>query len=109
MRVFAALTLATLSIAAPAQVAQKEQPPTFKSGTDLLTVQAAVVDKEGKPVGDLQPADFSVSVGGKPRKVTFARFYGSAGTSVLGTTPGAVTDPRRARRRSWALAGSSCS
>ena len=92
MRVTAALTLATLSITVSGQVAQKEQPPTFKSGTDLLTVQAAVVDKDGKPVTDLQPADFSVSVGGKARKVSFARFYGSAGSSVRATTPGAVTD-----------------
>ena|SRR5829696_1849528 len=86
MRAFTLLAVATLAVGLPAQVSQKDQPPAFRSRTDLLTVQAAVLDKDGKPIADLQPSDFTVTVGGKPRKVTFARFYGSKTTSVLGET-----------------------
>lgn len=93
MRAVAALLLGTWCTAAAAQVGTKEQPATFRTGTDLLTVQAAVLDKDGKPVADLQPADFTVTLAGKPRKVTFARFYGSTGTAVLGTTVTAGADP----------------
>jgi len=92
MRVVAALTIALLAGSVSAQVPQKDQAPTFRTRTDLLTVQAAVLDKDGKPVVDLQPSDFAVTVGGKPRKVTFARFYGSNTASVLGETAATRAD-----------------
>ena len=93
MRVAAALSVALLAASLSAQVAQNDQAPTFRSRTDLLTVQAAVLDKDGRPVADLQASDFIVTVGGKPRKVAFARFYGSSGASVLGASAGARLEP----------------
>ena len=84
--------LAMLMVALGSQGGQKGQTPTFRSGTELLTVQAAVLDKDGKPVTDLQPADFTVTVGGKRRKVSFARFYGSRAAGVLAETSGAHPD-----------------
>ena len=92
MPAIVAVMLVMLTVALASQVPQKEQAPTFRSGTRLLTVQAAVVGTDGKPVADLQPADFTVTVGGKARKVSFARFYGSSDAAVLGERPGARSD-----------------
>ncbi len=50
--------------------------PAFRAGVDLLTLDATVLDRAGEPVPDLQAADFTVSVGGRPRKVVFAQFHG---------------------------------
>jgi VWFA-related protein len=52
------------------------QQPTFRSGVDLLRMDVAVVDREGRPVRDLRLEDFVVTVDGAPRRVAFAQFYG---------------------------------
>jgi VWFA-related protein len=50
--------------------------PTFRSGVDLIRLDVSVMDRGGSPVRDLSAADFIVTVDGKPRQVSFARFYG---------------------------------
>ena len=80
-----ALALGVSLEAAPQQV-----PPVFRSGVDLLTVQTSVLDKDGRPVRDLQASDFIVTVGGQPRKVVFARFSGEVATDVLAPSPAAA-------------------
>ncbi len=50
--------------------------PAFRAGIDLLTFEATALDSNGAPVRDLKPEDFSVTVGGRPRKVVFADFHG---------------------------------
>jgi VWFA-related protein len=83
------VTLISSSTATP-QSAQQPGPPTFRVGVDLLTVEATVVDGDGRPVRDLQPADFAARVDDKPRKVLFARFSGSEVSSMgqaSATTP----------------------
>jgi VWFA-related protein len=58
-----------------------QQPATaFRAGIDLLTFEASVLDRDGVPARDLQPGDFSVTVGGRPRKVLFADFHGERRT-----------------------------
>src|SRR5918992_575164 len=52
----------------PAQV------PTFRSGVELVTVDVGVVDRQGHPVRGLAAADFSVTVGGQPRRVMTAEY-----------------------------------
>ena len=76
----AAATAALLSGSAPTPLhsQQTQPPPAFKSGVDLLTLQTSVLDKDGRPITDLTPADFTVTVAGKPRKVLFARYRGAA-------------------------------
>ena len=54
--------------ATPAGAAQ----PVFKTGVDLVVVEATVVDKSGTVAAGLTPADFHVEVGGKPREVLTA-------------------------------------
>lgn len=83
MRTTAALTL-LLAVAAFAD--PQEQPPVFRAGVDLLTVETTVLDRDGRPVRDLQPSDFTVRVAGQPRKVLFARFSGSDAARGVTTT-----------------------
>jgi VWFA-related protein len=51
-----------------------DQPPAFRSGVELVTIDVGVVDKRGQPLSDLGPADFIVTVGGQPRRVVSAEF-----------------------------------
>ena len=103
----AAATAALLSGSAPTPLhSQQTQPPPFKSGVDLLTLQTSVLDKDGRPITDLTPADFTVTVAGKPRKVLFARYRGG-GPSGSGATgsPTAVPASPAAHADNTATAG----
>ena len=60
-----------LGVAPPAQA---QQLPTFRSGIELIEVDATVIDGDGNPIPDLQAADFSVTVEGEPRAVVQAQF-----------------------------------
>ena len=55
--------------------------PTFRTSVDLVTVDAAVHDADGRPVADLRAGDFRVEVDGRVRPVTSAHFV-SAGSSA---------------------------
>jgi VWFA-related protein len=48
---------------------EQDKPPTFRSGVELVAIEASVVGPEGAPVRGLAPADFSVAIDGKPRRV----------------------------------------
>ncbi|HET7697183.1 MAG TPA: VWA domain-containing protein [Vicinamibacterales bacterium] len=63
---------------------QEPQPrrPTFKSTVDLVPVDVSVVDKNGRPVSDLTPQEFTLSVDGKPRRIASAEFISIAGTAA---------------------------
>src|SRR5215207_6519109 len=45
------------------------QEPVFRAGVDLVTVDAIVVDKDGRPVTGLTADDFTLVVDGKPRAI----------------------------------------
>ena len=51
---------------------------SFPASVDLVAVDVTVVDKQGRPLSDLRQEDFSVQVGGKPRRVVAAQLVGSA-------------------------------
>ena len=63
--------------------ALRAQQPTFRAGVDLLTIDVTAVNRDGRAVRDLKPEDFTVTVGGQPRKVAAARFYGTSETPDL--------------------------
>jgi VWFA-related protein len=63
-------TPATPQTSAPTQA----QAPIFRSGVDLVLVDATVVDRDGTPVKDLKPEDFQVTINGHPRRVVRADF-----------------------------------
>src|SRR4051812_36159834 len=69
------MRIGALSLLLATLVAQSTQPP-FRSRVDLLRVDVTVMDKSGAPVTDLGADDFLVKVDGRPRTVSFARFYG---------------------------------
>ena len=50
------------------------QQPTFRSGVDLVTVDAAVHDADGRPVASLGADDFRLEVDGRPRTIASAQF-----------------------------------
>ncbi len=66
-----ALGLAAVSAQTPAPQTQQ---PVFRSGVDLLTVDATVVDRDGRQITDLTPEEFLVEVDGKPRTVVSAEY-----------------------------------
>jgi VWFA-related protein len=78
----AALLVTAFSVTAiPAQTPPPQpapsagpQTPAFKTGTDLVVVEATVVDRSGKPAPDLGAADFTVEVDGRPREIVSAEF-----------------------------------
>ena len=58
-------TVAALLVSAGAwtyaQQSVPEQTPAFRSGVEAVSVEVGVVDKQGQPVRDLGPADFTVT------------------------------------------------
>jgi VWFA-related protein len=72
---------------------QAQQPPQFRTGVDLLTVPVSVIDATGRPVRELGPADFTVTVDGRPRTVLFARFSGPAETDIIAARAAAPALP----------------
>src|SRR4029434_840452 len=60
----------------PATTTQEPvQGPTFRTGIDLVTVDVAVVDRNGRPVETLGAAEFSVKIDGEVRRVVTAELF----------------------------------
>ena len=75
--------LAIALVLAVAQAAAQQPSPTFRAGVDVLTVEASVLDRDGKPITDLAVGDFVVTLDGKPRRVRDARFFGDGGGDAV--------------------------
>lgn len=73
-----ALASAALLVAASpwlaAQQPPPEQPPTYRTGTELVTVDVNVLDRQGQPIRGLATPDFTVTVAGQPRRVVSAEY-----------------------------------
>jgi VWFA-related protein len=52
--------------------ATPEQGPTFRTGVDVVSVDVAVVDRNGRPVNDLRAPEFTVRIDGEERRVVSA-------------------------------------
>jgi VWFA-related protein len=79
MRVTSLVLSAALVAAAAAAQTQppatpSPQQPVFRGGVELLTVDATVVDGEGRQVKDLKATDFTVEVDGRARPVVTAEY-----------------------------------
>jgi VWFA-related protein len=75
--------------------------PIIKVGLDLVQIDAVITDERGRPVTDLKPGDFKLTVDGKPVAITNSAFF--AATSKVGTEPdgaGVESDPSRGGPRS---------
>src|SRR5687767_9958050 len=53
----------------PAQDPQRSAQPPIRSGINFVRVDVIVSDRDGNPVLDLKPEEFSVSEDGKPQKI----------------------------------------
>ena len=71
------------------------QQPTFKSGVELITIDAIVVDTDGHPVTGLTPDDFIVTLEGQVRPVRLLdyREYGRNMTTSAPAGATAATSP----------------
>ncbi len=98
---FGIALIATVPLAAqggqqPAAQGGPQPPPAFRAGIDLITFEATALDSDGVPVRDLKPEDFSVTVGGRPRKVVFADFH-DGGMVAPAAVAGAAAPARETR------------
>ena len=57
----------------PARIQAQSVDQTFKSSVDLVTIQASVRDRRGRPVAGLTPRDFEVRDNGELRPVISVR------------------------------------
>ncbi len=72
-----AACLAVSSLAAQQPPAAPSQPPSqpiFRAATELIAIDATVVDQRGEPISDLTPDDFTLTIDGDPRRVVQAQF-----------------------------------
>ena len=63
------LVAAAASLGAQTSSQAPVQGPTFRTGVDVITVDVAAVDAQGKPVAGLLAPEFVVRVDGQPRRV----------------------------------------
>jgi len=90
--------------------AHAQDPPQFRSGVEVTSVDVTVVDGNGRPIADLEPGDFTVRVDGVPRRIVSAEWInlgaGARSSSfttdrnevkrILSTSIGGVPYPLRA-------------
>jgi len=86
LRCAAACGVVTLGVQ-PLTVAAQDQSPRFRSSVEVTSVDVTVIDGDGRPVDDLTPDEFTVSIDGTPRRVIAAEWV------ALGTPKGDVVDP----------------
>lgn len=67
-------TLAAVTVTCAAAPAAAQDPPVFRSGVDLITVDATVVAANGTPNPTLGADDFVLKVDGTVRRVVSAQF-----------------------------------
>jgi len=82
--VFSCLRSVAVCLAATG-LAQAQQPqlPRFQASVDVTSVDVRVVDRAGRPVMDLQPADFTVRILGKYTRTTDTKLLASAFKSYI--------------------------
>jgi VWFA-related protein len=102
-----------LSIVVPrAQVQDGPQPrtiapgdwPTFRAGTRLATIDAVVVDAQGRQVTDLKPSDFEILERGATPTIHQAPYVRVGGRDGTATTSAAPARPTATVPRSRPLA-----
>ncbi len=73
MRRALAVPLCVLALI-PVVAEQRQQQPTFRAGVDVVAVDVHVVDGAGRPVPDLRPEEFAITIDGKPRAIVTADY-----------------------------------
>jgi len=101
MMLTAALLVSTATLVAqgtsPAQPQRTDQdaPKPFRVAVDVVAVDVQVIDREGRPVPDLGPEKFSVTINGRRRRVVSAeRIASDAAGGAADTTSAAAASVR---------------
>lgn len=80
------VTFAAIAIGATVSIASQGQ-PVFRAGIDLLTVEASVVDRDGRPVTNLRADEFGAVVDGQARRVVSVRFLETEAAARTAAAP----------------------
>jgi len=75
--------------------AAKAEPPVIRISTELIQLDARVVDRDGRAVTDLGVEDFEVREGGERRTVTHVAWVGSGETIRASDPASAAPAPER--------------
>ncbi len=65
---------------------QDKAQPVFKAGVQVVAIDVRVIDRDGRPIGDLTAQDFDVTIDGKPRKVESASFVAAESVAPAAAT-----------------------
>jgi VWFA-related protein len=96
-----ALALATVLLPPLAAAPRQAEKPTFPAGTEVVTVDVVVTDRDGRPVTDLRKEDFTVTEDGKPQEiVAFDAIHRPAPAATEAPAPAAVAAPPAPELRS---------
>jgi VWFA-related protein len=90
----AAIALSSFPVSAlqdPALPAKGSPPLVIRVGVDLIQIDAAVTDNEGRPITDLRAEDFSIEIDGKKQPVSNAMFF--EGRAGMAASAGSSTSP----------------
>jgi VWFA-related protein len=76
--IVALASAAALAAQSPASLQPPQpQPPVFRTGVELVSVDVTALDADGRQMTDLTPDDFQVEVDGDPRQVVSAEYVRS--------------------------------
>ena len=81
------LVLIALGAWTATQAAQQPPAETFRSGREVLTIDTSVRDASGRPLTDLQPADFTVRI----EKAAIFRSLGKSKKRGYAVAPATMT------------------
>jgi VWFA-related protein len=75
---------AAVAAAALLALAQAQHPPPFTSGVSLVTVDVTVVDNDGRPVPDLTPAEFEITLNNHAQPIRGFSYLRTAQEAMAG-------------------------
>jgi VWFA-related protein len=99
----ARVALALGTAAAASVVLAAQATPTFRAGVDVIAVDVQVVDKDGRPVPDLEKGKFSVSIDGHERRIVSVDQVRLSAEATGATMPTIAAGPTA--RNDWSGAG----
>ena len=87
---------ATLALAAPQQ-GQEPPPPRIRVSVDVVAVDVQVIDRTGRPVPNLGPEMFTVTINGHRRRIVSAEQIRSDTGEDAGSSPGSASSAVQGR------------
>lgn len=92
------LFLSLFILAAPEAAPQEDQPPVFRTESDLVLVDLVATDKEGRFVDDLRVDEIQIRADGKPRKIQYFRLERGSIADARAEPPPVPASPATRKR-----------